>query len=154
MSDACEVTGYTRNQLRGMLRDLPQFVHSQSATRSARTFTRNELLTVCVIAEMESRYGTRRNAIGTIVGQLLSTLQGPRPVEPGARLNVIFESSLVAYLPENSNVSEGILIPLGPIFERVDHYLGGHPETGWQTELPLGPVVMREKPCGLSKVKA
>ncbi|MES2356406.1 MAG: hypothetical protein V4568_18795 [Pseudomonadota bacterium] len=148
MNDACEVTGYTRNQLRGMLRDLPSFVESETTPRSARAFTRTELLAICVITQMESRYGIRRAAIGTVVEQLLSTLQGPRPINPAARLNVIVESGLVTYLSENSGVTEGLLIPLGPIFERVDHYLGGHSDAGEQAELPLGPGILREKQHG------
>lgn len=145
VADACDVTGYTRNQLRGMLRDLPMFVSHNSMPKSARTFTRNELLVICAIAEMETRYGIRRTAIGTIVRKLTESLQGPRPVNPHARLLILFQPCTVTYLAEDSHVTEGVVIPLGPIFDRVDRYLGAYSDTGVQTELPLGPVVVREK---------
>jgi len=145
MADACEVTGYTRNQLRSMLRDLPAFVGHEAAPKSARTFTRNELLSICVIAQMETRYGVRRTAIGAVVQKLKDSLQGPRPVNPSARLVVLFEPCAVTYMKDDTNVTEGVVVPLGPIFDQVDRYLGAYTEVGMQSELPLGPVVFREK---------
>lgn len=142
MADVCEVTEYTRDQLRGMLRDLPPFLESLSEGRN-RTFSRVELLTICVITQMEVRYGIKRSAIAQIVQQMVSTLSGPRSIDPRARLNVIVEPPLVTFLAEDAPVSEGLLVPLGPIFKRVDHYLGAHPDMDGQAELPLGPVIVR-----------
>ncbi|MRR50208.1 MAG: hypothetical protein EG825_04725 [Rhodocyclaceae bacterium] len=141
-ADVCEVTGYTRDQLRGMLRDLPPFLESSSEGRN-RTFSRVELLTVCIITQLETRYGLKRGAIGKIVHLLLSTLNSPRTVAPRARLNIVPEQPLVTYLADDAQVSEGLLVPLGPIFQRVDHYLGAHSESGTQGELPLSPVLVR-----------
>lgn len=144
MSDACEVTGYTRDQMRGMLRDLPLFA-PPSSPRTARTFTRNELLVICVVAVLESRYGLRRGAIVNLIPALMSTLQGPRVANKTAHLNLVIDPCSVTYLPDNTAGLEGIILPLGSIFERVDHYLGGYSEAGTQTELPLGPVMVRDE---------
>jgi hypothetical protein len=143
INDACAVTEYTRDQLRGMFRDLPPFLECGSAPGARRTFTRSELLVICVIASMETQFGTRRAAIGSILDQLLSVLKRPRPIDPLARLNVVFEPAKVTYLAANSEASEGVVVPLGPIFARVDHYLGGQPDVGDQGELPLSPVILR-----------
>lgn len=142
MTDVCEVTEYTRDQVRGMLRDLPPFLENSSEGRN-RTFSRVELLAICVMAQMETRYGLKRAAIGKIVHQLITALSGPRPVDLHARLNVIPESSLVSFLSEDAPVSEGLIVPLGPIFQRVDHYLGAYSESGRQGDLPLGPGIVR-----------
>lgn len=140
MTDVCEVTNYTRDQLRGMLRDLPSFSESPSEGRN-RAFSRVELLTICVITQMETRYGIKRASIGKIVHQLLATLSGPRTIDPRARLNVIPESSLVTFLNEDAPALEGLLVPLGPIFQRVDYYLGAYSDSDKQGELPLSPGI-------------
>ncbi len=142
MSDACEVTNYTRDQLRGMFRDLPSFLEHPSEGRN-RIFSRAELLTICIITHMETRYGLKRAAIGKVVNQLLATLNDPRPVDQRYRLNVIPEVSLVTFLPEDAPVAEGLIVPLAPIFQRVDLYLGAYSESGKQRELPLSPGIVR-----------
>lgn len=147
MMDVCEVTEYTRDQVRGMLRDLPPFLDGSSEGRN-RTFSRAELLSICVIAQMETRYGLKRAAIGKIVHQLVSTLSGPRSVDLRARLNIIPESSLVSFLSEEAPVTEGVIVPLGPIFQRVDHYLGAYSESGRQGDLPLGLGIVRVQAKG------
>lgn len=138
MADACAITGYTRNQLRGMLRDLPSFVGHESPPGSARTFARSELLMACVITELERRYGIRRSAIGAVVPRLTEALERPSATAVGARLALLFEPCTVTLLAEDANAVEGVLIPLGPIFDRVERYLGGYADAGAQAELPLG----------------
>ncbi len=145
MADACEVTGYTRNQLRAMLRDLPAFACEDSVEKSARIFTRNELLAICVIARMETKHGVRRAAISDVASKIKESLQGPRPVNPNAWLKVSFEPPVVTYVDGNVALEEGNLIPLGPIFDQVDRYLGAYSYSGVQSELPLGPVILREQ---------
>lgn len=144
MTDACQVTDYSRDQLRGMLRDLPQFLDTPPEGRN-RTFSRAELLTICVITQMETRYGIKRAAISKIAHKLLATLSGPRAIDPNARLNVVPESSHVTFIAEDAPVSEGLLVPLGSIFQRVDLYLGAHSENGKQGELSLGLGIIRSQ---------
>jgi hypothetical protein len=142
MSDACEVTGYTRDQIRGLLRDLPEFITTPMEGKN-RLFSRVELLMVTIITELEQRYGTKRAAIGHILEQLLSTLNTPRSVNATATLNILFAPPSVTYMPESIAVPEGLVVPLGPIFKRVDIYLGAHSED-IQSELALGPVIVRK----------
>lgn len=144
IADACEITGYTRNQVRALLRDLPTFVGQEGRSISVRTFTRNELLMICVIAEMEVRFGIRRSAIGCLIPKLSNALQVPRAAGLNARLDILFEPLSVTYSIVNDPVAEGVLIPLAPILERIEQYLCGYSDLDVQGELPLGPVLWHD----------
>ena len=143
MLDACAVSGYTRDQIRALLRDLPPFISSQEAGKS-KVFTRAELLTIAVIAFMERRYGIRRSAVANVVNQLVACFQKPRSLEPCACLNIVTEDGLVSYMAANQSVEEGLVIPLEPIFDRLDNYLGAT-SSNEQIELALGPTIVGNK---------
>lgn len=123
MADACAISGYTRDQMRALLRDLPSFTADQGNGRN-RIFTRAELLTIAVIAFMEQRYGIKRSAIGAIVGQILTVIQSPRAIDGLACLVIITGEASVSYSRLNESVNEGLVLPLAPIFDRLDIYLG------------------------------
>lgn len=143
MADACAMSGYTRDQIRSLLRDLPKFVYNQSKGRNT-TFTRAELLVISVLTELETRYGMKRAAIAKVVDPLLSTLQQPRNLNQAARLNIVFSEGIVNYLPEDVFIQEGLIVPLGPIFRKLDSYLGAIPQDE-QLFLSLGPSVVHGK---------
>jgi hypothetical protein len=119
MADACSISGYTRDQMRALLRDLPSFTVDQGTGRS-RVFTRVELLAIAVISFMEQRYGIKRAAIGTVVERLLETLQVPREIDPHACLVIVTGEASVSYIRLNEVVAEGLVVPLAPIFDRLD----------------------------------
>lgn len=123
MADACSISGYTRDQMRALLRDLPSFTVDQGTGRS-RVFTRVELLAIAVISFMEQRYGIKRAAIGAILERLIEILQAPREVDPLACLVIVTGETSVSYARLNEVVVEGLVIPLAPIFDRLDTYLG------------------------------
>jgi hypothetical protein len=139
MSDACQATGYTRDQLRGMLRDLPEFVINRSVGKN-RQFSRFEFVALCVIARLESRYGMRRAVIGLLLDQLLAALNGLRAAQPNATLNILISPPTVKFVEDDGFPYEGLLVPLAPIFSSVDFYLGAHEEP--EPELPFGPVAV------------
>lgn len=144
VSDVCELTGYTRNQLRGLLRDMPSFVCHEPLPRSGRTFTRGELVVLCVITEMEATYGMRRASIGTVLQPLLSAIQTPRSPGRKSVLNVVMVSQTVLHLDSPNFATEGLIVPLEPIYERIEKYLGAHPDSD-QIELALGPVMVAHR---------
>lgn len=123
MADACAVSGYTRDQIRALLRDLPSFTLHQDLGRS-RVFTRIELLAIAIISTMEQRYGVKRAAISIILDKLLDTLQIPRQLDPLACLLIVTGESSVSYTTLGQTASEGLIIPLAPIFDQLDSYLG------------------------------
>ena len=123
MADACSISGYTRDQMRALLRDLPSFTVDQGSGRS-RVFSRVELLAIAVISFMEQRYGVKRVAIGAVLDQLLETLQTPREVDPLACLVIVTGEASVSYNRLTEAVAEGLVVPLAPLFDRLDTYLG------------------------------
>lgn len=141
MADACAISGYTRDQMRALLRDLPSFTSSQGSGRS-RIFTRIELLAIAIICSMEQKYGVKRAAISTILSELFETLQTPRELDPLACLLIITGESKVSYTNLNEQLAEGLVIPLAPIFDRLDTYLGVKTPQR-QIELGFGPSLRK-----------
>lgn len=141
MADACAVSGYTRDQMRALLRDLPTFTTDQGSGRG-RVFTRVELLTIAIIAIMEQRYGIKRAAIGGILEQLLAVIQSPRVVDHLACLVIVTGEAAVSYARLNQSTEEGLIVPLAPIFDRLDTYLGAKTQQE-QIEIAFGPSVLR-----------
>ena len=109
--------------MRALLRDLPSFTVDQGSGRS-RVFSRVELLAIAVISFMEQRYGVKRVAIGAVLDQLLETLQTPREVDPLACLVIVTGEASVSYNRLTEAVAEGLVVPLAPLFDRLDTYLG------------------------------
>ena len=99
---------------------------------------------ICVIAEMETRFGIRRAAIGCLIKKLANALQAPRAVGTNTRLDILFEPPSVTYSVVGGPVAEGVLIPLAPIWERIEKYLSGYSDLEIQAELPLGPVLWHD----------
>lgn len=125
--------------MRALLRDLPSFTTDQGNGRS-RIFTRVELQAIAVISFMEQRYGIKRGAIGGILEQLLETLKLPREVDPLACLVIVTGEQSVSYSRLNEAVAEGLVIPLAPIFDRLDIYLGVKtPQNRLKSALALRP---------------
>lgn len=135
--DACQATGYSRDKLRGMIRDLPKFLTDSNAGKN-RHFSRVELVALCVITRLESRYGLRRPVIGLLLDQLLPVLNGLRAAQANATLNILISPPVVRFVGDGIFPHEGLLVPLAPIFSSIDSYLGAHDEP--EPELPFGPV--------------
>lgn len=122
--DISKVTGYSRNQVRGLLDELPIYSDQKTEPRVAREFSRSDLIVLAVVHLLEARIGIRRKAVATIVEPLRQALSGPKKINRNARLLIFIDPPAVSYLATNSSPSQdGILISLGPIFERVDEHL-------------------------------
>lgn len=143
-TDIREVTGYSRDQLRGLLDRLPIHSGRKTTPRVAREFTRADLTMLAVVHALEARHSVRREAIASIMEMLRKTLTGPKTVNRGARLLISIDPPAANYLTGDVPPQDGILISLGPIFERIDAYLGhGFPNTDRaQSELKLGPALV------------
>lgn len=142
MADACAISGYTRDQMRALLRDLPPFTADEGSGRN-RVFTRVELLVIAIITFMEKRYGIKRPAIKGILDQLLTTIQSPRNIDPRACLVIVTGEASVSYSRLNENIDEGLVIPLAPIFDLLDTYLGAKTEQK-QLEISFGPSAIHK----------
>jgi hypothetical protein len=147
-ADVCEVTGYNRDRLRGLLKELPEWSVAP-AERMARSYSARDLIVLCVVHKLETVLCTRRKAIASVFRQLQSALSGPKPISAGARLVITFEPPRVEYYDEReiSVLEEGVILSLQPILDQVDHYLGaGQVLTSTsQANLRLGPGLVRPR---------
>lgn len=142
--DVCEVTGYSRNQLRGLIDELPVYAEQETTARVAREFSPADLLILSVVSVLETTYNIKRAAVASVAETLRKTLSGPRPVNRNARLLISLDPPSVSYFSGTVPSQDGILISLGRIFERVDRYLNyGLPSAeNREPELKLGPTLI------------
>lgn len=142
--DLCAITGYSRDQLRGLIDKLPVFSDQETAPRVAREFTRSDVTLLAVVRVLEVQYSVRRESIASITKLLHKALTGPKAVNRNARLLISFDPQTVSYLTEDVPRQDGILMSLGPVFQRIDAYLGQNLPIAEkaQSELRLGPTLI------------
>jgi len=146
-ADVCEVTGYTRDQLRALLNELPAWSEEAPSARVAREYSAHDLIVLSVIHVLDSRVGIRRRQIASMLNQLRRALSGPRDIDRNARLAISFDPQHIDYVGSGSDIQEGVVISLGPVFDRVDQYLGAA-QTGTasaQSRLQIGPTLVRPR---------
>lgn len=146
-ADIGKVTGYTRNQVRGLLDKLPGYAELEAAPGVAREYSRSDLLVLAVIHHLEARVRVHRDALAAIVTAVKGELSGPKTINRDARLVVSVDPPAASYLAAVSTpVQEGIVIALGPIFERVDGHLKKKFENPYSVrgtpELNFGPMLV------------
>ena len=141
MSDLLAISGYTRDQMRGLLDAMPAYASRNTQVRVAKQYTAQDLLVVRACSQLESRYGLQRGVVAGFSDSMRSVLSGPRPVSATARLLLTFEPVDVRYVEATESIGEGLLFPLAPIFQAVDEYLlPGRAQLNWgQRELGFGP---------------
>lgn len=141
ISDLLAVSGYTRDQMRGLLDAIPAYASRNTKVRVAKQYTAQDLLVVRACSQLESRYGLQRGTVVSFSDRLRSVLTGPRPVSATAHLLLTFDPADVRYVEALEGIQEGLLVPLAPIFEAIDEYLlPGHAQASWsQRELGFGP---------------
>jgi hypothetical protein len=142
-ADVCAVTGYNRDQLRGLLKELPEW-SAAPGERRARAFSAHDLIVLSVVHVLDAVVGIRRKTIAAVFSQLQKTLSGPKPIAANARLVITFEPLRVDYVDGKATIVEGLLVPLQPIFGGIDQYLGAakvEPSNS-QATLRLGPALL------------
>lgn len=140
-TDVCAVTGYARDELHATLKVLWPYREEKPVPRVAREFTPHDLVVLSVTQSLEHRFGLRRAAL-SVLGELLrAALSGPKEASRKARLVISIQPPEVEYLDRFITEKEGLVIALGPIFEKVDDYLS----YGGQGILPLAPDVVSSR---------
>lgn len=143
-TDVCEVTGYNRDQLKGLLKKLPQFAKSEISLGVVREFTPQEMVVLRIIFILENRIGINRTNTASIAGHLSMALSGPKELDKNAHLFISFDPVSVQYGTKGLPKNDGVVLSLGSVFERVDRYL--IPDVSFrQTGLSLGPVLVTNK---------
>lgn len=149
-SDVCNVTGYTRYQLKALLKQLGASFSAQSE-RVAREFTPQEMILLGVVWALDIRIGIRRKQIGQMLAKLRKALFVPRDVDPSPALAISFDPLHIEYVTGKISIREGMVISLGPIIDRVDTYLGvakGRNMAQETLRLPPGAVRARRRRVG------
>jgi hypothetical protein len=156
MADLLAITGYTRDQMRGLLDAMPTYASRNTQVRVAKQYTAQDLLVVRTCSQLESRYGLQRAAVTGFSDSLRSALSGPRPVSATARLLLTFDPFDVRYVEATERVDDGLLVPLAPIFQAVDEYLlPGRVQLDWdQRELGFGPQAIKSTSAAPASVTA
>lgn len=141
IADLLAISGYTRDQMRGLLDAMPSYASRNTQVRVAKQYTAQDLLVVRTCSQLELRYGLQRGAVASFSDGLRSALSGPRPVSATARLLLTFGPPNVRYVEDTESIDEGLMVPLAPIFQAVDEYLlPGRAQLNWgQRELGFGP---------------
>lgn len=140
-ADVCEVTGYSRDELHAILRCLWPYCDAAPNPRVARVFVPRDLIALCVTRVLEHELGMRRAAVGNLGKALHEALSGPRKINQNARLVLTVQPPQVIYVPQASTERQGVIVLLGPLFERVDSYLS----TGINPSLRLETAVTSRK---------
>ena len=147
-ADVREVTGYNRHELRGLLDELPCYGGKGAKARFAREFSRHDLLSIAVARELENACGMRRQAVASVFDAVRAALSGPRALNPEAQLHITLQPPRVKYVEQPTTIEGGLVLPLKPVFRRVDTYLGAGlvvPNEFGQADLQLGPTVIAGK---------
>lgn len=141
ISDLRAVTGYTRDQMRGLLDAIPAYASRETVVRVAKQYTALDLLVVTACVLLETRYGLQRAVMARFSDELRTVLSGPRPVSSTARLTFSFEQGRVRYAEGLIDIPEGLVVPLAQVYQAVDEYLlPEQPFVTWvQRDLGLGP---------------
>jgi hypothetical protein len=143
-ADVCEVTGYNRDQLRSLLKELPDW-SAAPGERKAREYLAHDLIVLSVVHTLDVVIGIRRRSIGSVFPQLRKALSGPKPMAASARLLITFVPLRVDYFDGKAAIPEGVVVSLQSIFDRVDRYLGSAQVASVDTQahLRLGPGLVR-----------
>lgn len=138
-ADVCVVTGYSRDELHALLRVLPPYHFEKPSPRVAREFTAKDLLVLSVTRILEDRYGVRRTAVGDIGVPLQEALAGPRLQSEEPCLLINIRPPSVRFV-DTISPKDGLMLPLAPIYEKIDTYLSYDP----QLSLQFGPTLVRK----------
>jgi hypothetical protein len=143
--DVCAASGYSRAELRALLAKIGFWRGRPAQARIANEYIPPDLIVIATIRELEVRCGMSRRAITAIYKQLRSTLSTPRSVNRNARILVAASPPAVTYVNEAVNASEGTSLSLQRVFARVEGHLGTSALSLGQSNLKLGPTVVRQR---------
>lgn len=144
MNDLCVLSGYSRDQVRGLLNKLPMYAERRGRARIATLYSAQDLMVVALCCRLETRYSLKREAVAALAPHISKELARPRSVARHARLILEFDPPSATYVEKVGDLADGLIIALEPIFEQVDDYLlpGHSARVSMQRDLALGPVVL------------
>lgn len=138
IGDLCELTGYSRDQMRGLLAELPRFAGRRGTARVARVYSNHDVLIIVLICRLETVYALKRGAVAMLCEPIADILSTPRVVSAHAKLLVQTATVQCEYFDDVPSVDDGLVVPLEPVFSVIDAYLA--PEPLVQREIGLSAI--------------
>lgn len=122
-ADLAALTGYSRDQLRGLLAELPLFAQRKGEARVANIYSGHDVLVVAICCRLETQYGLKRVAVAALSEVIASCMAAPRPLAQGSRLVLALQPPAARYVKRVDDLADGLVIALDPVFATVDAYL-------------------------------
>jgi hypothetical protein len=144
IGNLCELSGYSRDQIRGLLSELPQYAKRKGEPRVANVYSSHDMLVVMICCRLESQYGLKRTAVAMLSQTIAQTLAVPRLAAKGARLVLRLDPPTAKYVERVDDLLDGLVVALDPIFTSIDAYLATFPvhSSMYQRELTFAPVAL------------
>ena len=113
MTDLCELSGYTRHQMRGFLGELPMYGKRKGNARVAIEYSTHDLLIVTVCCRLDTRYGIKRQTVCAFADGIARILGGPDRVKQSGRLVLKFDQIQVDYVEQlGTQIGDGVVVAL------------------------------------------
>lgn len=125
VADLAALTGYSRDQLRGLLAELPLFTQRKGEARVANIYSSHDVLVVALCCRLETRYGLKRAAVAALSEVIARCVAVPRPLAQGARLVLDLQPPAAHYFERVDDLTDGLVVALDPIFATIDAFLAG-----------------------------
>ena len=138
ISDLCELTGYSRDQMRGLLAKLPCFTRRRAEARVARVYSNYDVMLIVLLCRLETVYGLKRSVVSALSEPITATLTVPREVSRQACLILRAHDATCEYADAVPLVNDGLVVALAPIFLAIDSYLLPAPLVQRDVGLPIG----------------
>jgi hypothetical protein len=122
-NDLCELTGYSRDQIRGLLAELPRFTSRHTEARVARVYSNHDLMLLVVLCRLETLYGLKRCVVSALCELIATALAAPREVSKRACLVLRVQEITCEYVDAPPLIDDGLIVALAPIFLAIDSYL-------------------------------
>jgi hypothetical protein len=123
ISDLCELTGYSRDQMRGLLAKLPCFAHRRAEARVARVYSDYDVMLIVLLCRLETVYGLKRSVVSALSEPITATLTVPREISRQACLILRVRDATCEYVDKAPLINDGLVVALAPVFLAIDSYL-------------------------------
>ena len=134
VKDVCAaLDGVSRSRVHGWAQ-LPPFSAIPTQERSARRFSRTDLLTFAVLRTLEDQFGARGAQLARVSASIHEYLAGPRSAGMDQWIFVPLAEGSARPVMGQAITEPGWVIDLARELERIDRYLGILPA---QRDLPL-----------------
>jgi hypothetical protein len=119
-ADLVAITGYSRDQLRGLLAELPLFAQRKGEARVANIYSRQDVLVVAICCRLETQYGLKRAAVAALSEVIARCLVAPRQLGNGARLVLKLQPPAAQFVERVDDLADGLVVALDSIFDTIN----------------------------------